>query len=83
MNFSDICSVTLLLCVSVVQPPTEEIAQFLFVLFVKHALSGYKSGIGIHRHMQRSCLLDHSVSVFPWPCLVCFGVVFVVDRNTG
>ena len=44
--------------------------QFLFVLFVKHALSGYKSGIGIHRDMQRSCLLDDSVCVFPWPCVL-------------
>ena len=33
-------------------------------------LSGYKSGIGIHRHMQRSCLLDGSVCVFPWPCVL-------------
>ena len=29
-----------------------------------------QSGIGIHRHMQRSCLLDDSVCVFPWPCVL-------------
>ena len=29
-----------------------------------------QSDIGIHRDMQRSCLLDHSVCVFPWPCVL-------------
>ena len=45
-DFSDICSVTLLLYMSFVQPPTEDIAQFLFALFVKHTLSGCKVALG-------------------------------------
>ena len=73
VKFSDICSVTLLLCVSVVQPPTEEIAQFHTIpgcALCEARTEWIQSGIGIHRHMQRSCLLDHSVSVFPWPCVL-------------
>ena len=81
VNFSDICSVTLLLCVSVVQPPTEEIAQFLFALFVKHALSGYKVALGFIGICRD--LVCWTIVFVCFHGLVCFGVVFVVDRNTG
>ena len=65
------------------QPPTEEIAQFHTIpvcALCEARTEWIQSGIGIHRHMQRSCLLDHSVCVFPWPCVL--GVVSVADRNT-
>ena len=81
VKFSDICSVTLLLCVSVVQPPTEEIAQFLFALFVKHALSGYKVALGFIGICRD--LVCWTIVFVCFHGLVCFGVVFVVDGNTG
>ena len=65
--------VTLLLCVSVVRPPTEEIAHFHTIpvcALCEARTEWIQSGIGIHRHMQRSCLLDDSVCVFPWPCVL-------------
>ena len=80
VNFSDVCSVTLFLFISVVQPLTREIAQFLFALLVKHAQSGYKVALGIHGDMQRSCLLDivgpldDGVCAFPRPCVLCWCV---------
>ena len=74
------CDAVFRLCVSVVQPPTEEIAQFLFALYVKHALSGYKVALGFIGICRD--LVCWTIVFVCFHGLVCFGVVFVADSNT-
>ena len=54
--------------------------QFLFALFVKHALSGYKVALGFIGICRD--LVCWTIVFVCFHGLVCFGVVFVIDRNT-